>query len=122
MPGYGFAEAPKDLVRRWRHLVNDYLRGRAALKRALVLVDLRHGLKEVDREMMRMLDEAAVGYHLVLTKGDKMKPSALGAIYETTMIEAAKHPAAHPTIFTTSSETGSGIAELRTAILEAATS
>ena len=122
MPGYGFAEAPKDLVRRWRHLMNDYLRGRGVLKRALVLVDSRHGLKDVDREMMTMLDDAAVGYHVVLTKGDKVKASALGAIYEATMIEAAKHPAAHPTIFTTSSETGSGIAELRTAILEAATS
>jgi len=122
MPGYGFAEAPKDLVKRWRFLVNDYLRGRAALKRALVLVDSRHGLKEVDREMMRMLDDAAVSYHLVLTKSDKVKPSALGPLYEATMIEAAKHPAAHPAIFTTSSETGSGIAELRTAILEAAMS
>jgi GTP-binding protein len=122
MPGYGFAEAPKDLARRWRHLVNDYLRGRPVLKRALVLIDARHGLKEVDREMMRMLDDAAVSYHLVLTKGDKIKPSALGAIYETTMLETAKHPAAHPAIFTTSSETGSGMAELRTAVLEAATS
>ncbi|HLO21635.1 MAG TPA: ribosome biogenesis GTP-binding protein YihA/YsxC [Sphingomicrobium sp.] len=122
MPGYGFAEAPKDLVKRWRFLVNDYLRGRTVLKRALMLVDSRHGLKEVDREMMRMLDDAAVSYHLVLTKSDKVKPSALGALYETTMVEAAKHPAAHPSIFTTSSETGSGIAELRTAILEAATS
>lgn len=122
MPGYGFAEAPKDLVRRWRHLINDYLRGRTALKRALVLVDSRHGLKDVDRDMMRMLDDAAVSYHLVLTKGDKVKPSALGPLYEATATEAAKHPAAHPSIFTTSSETGSGIAELRTAILEAATS
>jgi GTP-binding protein len=122
MPGYGFAEAPKDLVKRWRFLVNDYLRGRRVLKRALVLVDSRHGLKEVDREMMRMLDDAAVSYHIVLTKGDKVKLSALGALYEATMIEAAKHPAAHPAIFTTSSETGSGITELRTAILEAATS
>ncbi|MBV8907811.1 MAG: YihA family ribosome biogenesis GTP-binding protein [Sphingomonas sp.] len=122
MPGYGFAEAPKDMVKRWRFLVNDYLRGRAVLKRALVLVDSRHGLKEVDREIMHMLDDAAVSYHLVLTKGDKVKPSALGAIYETTMVEAAKHPAAHPFIFTTSSETGSGIAELRRAILEAAAS
>ena len=121
MPGYGFAEAPKDLVKRWKRLVNDYLRGRPVLKRALVLVDSRHGLKDVDREMMRMLDDAAVSYHLVLTKGDKIKPSALGTLYETTLTEAAKHPAAHPAIFTTSSETGSGIAELRTAILEAAT-
>jgi GTP-binding protein len=122
MPGYGFAKAPKDLVRRWRYLVNDYLRGRAVLKRALVLVDSRHGLKDVDREIMAMLDDAAVGYHLVMTKEDKVKASALGAIYEATMVEAAKHPAAHPSIFTTSSETGSGIAELRTAIVEAATS
>jgi GTP-binding protein len=122
MPGYGFADAPKDLVRRWRFLVNDYLRGRSVLKRTLVLVDSRHGLKEVDREVMRMLDDAAVSYHLVLTKGDKMKPSALGALYEATMIEAAKRPAAHAAFFTSSSEPGSGIAELRTAILEAATS
>ena len=74
MPGYGFAEAPKDMVRRWRFLVNDYLRGRAVLKRALVLIDSRHGLKDVDREVMDMLDDAAVSYHLVLTKGDKVKP------------------------------------------------
>jgi len=122
MPGYGFAEAPKDLVKKWRFLVNDYLRGRQVLKRALVLVDSRHGLKDVDRDMMRMLDEAAVSYHIVLTKADKVKPSALGALYEATLVEAAKHPAAHPSIVATSSETGSGIPELRAAILEAATS
>ena len=121
MPGYGFAEAPKDLVKKWRFLVNDYLRGRQVLKRALVLIDSRHGLKNVDREVMEMLDAAAVSYHLVLTKSDKVKPSALGALYETTAVEAAKHPAAHPLIFRTSSETGEGIAELRTAILDAAT-
>jgi GTP-binding protein len=86
-----------------------------------VLVDSRHGFKDVDREMMRMLDDAAVSYHVVLTKTDKVKASAIGAVYESTMVEAARHPAAHPAIFTTSSETGSGIAELRTAILEAAT-
>jgi GTP-binding protein len=121
MPGYGFAEAPKDLVKRWRFLINDYLRGRAVLKRALVLVDSRHGLKDVDREVMGMLDAAALSYHLVLTKADRVKPTALAKTLEETAAEAAKHPAAHPAIFTTSSETGSGIAELRTAILEAAT-
>ena len=122
MPGYGFAEAPKDLVRRWKHLVNDYLRGRAVLKRALVLVDSRHGLKPPDREMMEMLDTAAVSYQLVLTKADKVKPSALAEMVERTVAEARKHPAAHPAVFTTSSETGSGIAELRTAMFAAAAS
>jgi GTP-binding protein len=119
MPGYGFAEAPKDLVKRWRFLINDYLRGRAVLKRALVLIDARHGLKPVDHEVMTMLDDAAVSYHLVLTKADKVKRTDLEAVERDTAEKAAKHPAAHPTIFTTSSETGSGIAELRTAILEA---
>jgi GTP-binding protein len=121
MPGYGFAEAPKDLVKRWRHLVNDYLRGRAVLKRALVLIDARHGLKDVDREVMEMLDNAAVSYHVVLTKADKVKPTELEKVLQDVAAEARTHPAAHPTVFTTSSETASGIAELRTAILEAAT-
>ena len=120
MPGYGFAEAPKDMVKRWRFLINDFLRGRQVLKRALVLVDARHGLKDVDRDVMSMLDAAAVSYHVVLTKGDKIKASELAATFEATRIEAAKHPAAHPTLFSTSSEYGTGIAELRTAILEAA--
>ena len=120
MPGYGFAEAPKDMVKRWRFLVNDYLRGRQVLKRALVLIDARHGIKPVDRDVMDMLDAAAVSYHVVLTKADKIKASALEAIVAGTAEETAKRPAAHPLLVASSSETGSGIAELRTAILDAA--
>ena len=119
MPGYGFAEAPKDLVRRWRFLINDFLRGRAVLKRALVLVDSRHGIKDVDRDVMAMLDEAAVSYRLVLTKADKIKASALAAMHDAVAAEARKHTAAHPGIMTTSSETGLGIPELRAAVIEA---
>ena len=119
MPGYGFAEAPKDMVRKWRFLVNDFLRGRPTLKRALVLVDSRHGLKPVDREVMEMLDKAAVSYRLVLTKADKIKASALAAVREATGAEARRHTAAHPDLLTTSSETGLGIAELRAAVVEA---
>jgi GTP-binding protein len=122
MPGYGFAEAPKDLVKRWRFLVNDFLRGRSVVRRAILLVDSRHGLKPVDVEIMDMLDTAAVNYQLVLTKSDKVKPTELTKILERTTAEAAKHAAAHPQLIATSSETGSGISELRTAILEAATS
>ena len=122
MPGYGFAEAPKDMVKRWRFLINDYLRGRQVLKRALVLVDSRHGLKAVDHEIMKMLDDAAVSYHLVLTKADKIKPTVLDETIESVRTEARKHQAAHPLILATSSETGAGIAEVRTAILEAVTS
>jgi GTP-binding protein len=120
MPGYGFAKAPKDVARKWRFLINDYLRGRQVLKRALVLVDSRHGLKDIDREVMKMLDDAAVSYHLVLTKADKIKASDLAAVEAETRAEAAKRPAAHPEVIATSSETGMGIERLRSAVVEAA--
>jgi len=119
MPGYGFAKAPKDMVRRWRYLVNDYLRGRQALKRALVLIDSRHGIKDVDREIMKMLDDAAVSYRVVLTKADKVKASELAAVTERTVTEARTRPAAHPELLVTSSEGGLGIPELRAAVVEA---
>jgi GTP-binding protein len=119
MPGYGFAKAPLDVVRKWRFLINDYLRGRAVLKRALVLIDSRHGIKDVDRDVLKMLDEAAVSYRIVLTKIDKIKASDLEAVMAATAAEARTHVAAHPEIIATSSETGYGIAELRAAVLEA---
>jgi ribosome biogenesis GTP-binding protein YsxC/EngB len=119
MPGYGFAKAPKDIVRKWRHVVNDYLRGRVVLRRALVLIDARHGIKDVDREIMEMLDKAAVTYHVVLTKADKIKASELAAVTAETDAEARKHVAAHPKLLVTSSEKDMGIAELRAAILDA---
>jgi GTP-binding protein len=119
MPGYGFAKAPKDMVRKWRYLVNDFLRGRHVLKRALVLIDARHGIKEVDREILDMLDTAAVSYRIVLTKADKIKATDLAEVTERTAIEVRTRPAAHPDIIATSSEKGMGIPEVRAAVLEA---
>ena len=119
MPGYGFAKAPKDMVRQWRYLVNDFLRGRDVLKRALVLIDARHGVKDVDREIMDMLDKAAVSYRLVLTKADKIKATDLATVTDATAGEARKRPAAHPDIIATSSEKGMGLPELRAAVIEA---
>ncbi|MBS0481572.1 MAG: YihA family ribosome biogenesis GTP-binding protein [Proteobacteria bacterium] len=118
MPGYGYAKAPPKVVEAWKRLVRDFLRGRQVLKRALVLIDSRHGIKDVDREMMQMLDEAAVGYRLVLTKADKIKASELDAVIASTQAEARKHSAAYPVIHVTSAEKGMGIADLRAAILE----
>lgn len=117
MPGYGFAKAPPKLVETWRRLVRDYLRGRPVLKRTLLLVDSRHGIKPVDVEMMTMLDEAAVGYRIVLTKADKVKASELAEVLAMTEAEARKHQAAFPEVHVTSSETKLGIEELRAAVL-----
>jgi GTP-binding protein len=118
MPGYGYAKAPKDVVRKWKFLVNDYLRGRAALKRALVLLDSRFGLKDVDTEMLDMLDGAAVSYRIVLTKADKIKASELATVTDAVGQAIRKRPAAHPDIIATSAEKGMGMAELRAAVLE----
>ena len=117
MPGYGFAKAPPKVVDRWKALVRTYLKGRQVLNRTLVLVDSRHGLKDVDREMMRMLDETAVGYRIVLTKADKVKASALDEVAAQVAEEARRHPAAFPALHLTSAEKGLGIPELRAAIL-----
>lgn len=118
MPGYGFAKAPKDMVRKWRYLVNDYLRGRQVLKRTLVLIDSRHGIKDVDRDVFEMLDNAATSYRIVLTKTDKIKATELDDVYAAVGEEVRKRPAAHPDVISTSSEKGMGIAELRAAVIE----
>ena len=120
MPGYGFAKAPRDVSKKWRFLINDYLRGRVVLKRTLLLIDSRHGIKEIDREVMKMLDEAAVGYRLVLTKADKVKASDLAEVERRTAEEARRHGAAFPEVLATSSETGMGMDRLRMAVVEAA--
>ncbi len=118
MPGYGFAKAPIKVVDAWRKLVRDFLRGRVVLKRTLVLIDSRHGVKDVDREMMTMLDEAAVGYRIVLTKSDKVRSEDLAETLAATEVEARKHIAAYPVVLVTSAEKRTGIAALRAAILE----
>tara|TARA_R110000824_G_scaffold2274_1_gene10639 strand:- start:17908 stop:18528 length:621 start_codon:yes stop_codon:yes gene_type:complete len=119
MPGYGYAKAPPKVVQKWRFLINDYLRGRAVLKRTFVLIDSRHGIKPVDEEVMEMLDKAAVSYRVVLTKADKVKQEQLDATAEQVAAIAKKHPAAHPDLLLTSSEKKQGIDELRLAVLEA---
>jgi GTP-binding protein len=118
MPGYGFAKAPPTVVEKWRRLIRDYLRGRVVLKRTLLLVDARHGIKPVDVEFMKMLDESAVGYRVVLTKADKLKASELAEVTARTEAEARKHVAAHPEVLVTSSEVKLGIDALRAAVLE----
>ncbi len=113
LPGYGFAEAPKAEIARWTGLVKRYLKGRATLRRVLMLIDARHGLKEPDRPIMRLLDEAAVSYQIVLTKIDKVKPAELTARLAAIAEELASHVAAHPVIHLTSAHEGLGIGALR---------
>ena len=118
LPGYGWARASKVAVKKFQNLGRDYLRGRPNLKRAYLLIDARHGLKEVDNEPMDALDKAAVSYQIVLTKADKIKPAELAKVIEATQGAIKKRPAAHPIVLATSSETGFGIPELRLEIMQ----
>jgi GTP-binding protein len=120
LPGYGFAQAPKDKVDAWTRLIKAYLRGRSVLRRALLLIDARHGIKDTDREIMKLLDVCAVVYQAVLTKADKVSATHLKTVTEGVAAELKKRPASHPVIHVTSSETGSGIAELRAELAELA--
>lgn len=122
MPGYGYAKAPIKTVQQWRYLINDYLRGRVVLKRVFVLIDSRHGIKEVDHEIMKMLDAAAISYRIVLTKTDKIKASEREAVEVDTMTKLRKHVAAYPELSVTSAAKRGGIDELRAAVLEAVAS
>jgi GTP-binding protein len=116
LPGYGYAKAPKAEIGRWTKLTRDYLRGRQTLKRVILLIDARHGLKPDDKDVMDALDQAAVNYQLVLTKADKVRPTELDATAAATRAAIAKRPAAHPEVILTSSETGLGIEQLRAEI------
>lgn len=116
MPGYGYAAAPRDKVAAWTELVLAYLRGRPNLARLLLLIDARHGPVKTDIEVMDLLDKTAVGYQLVLTKLDKLKPNEVTQRLAETRLAIAKRPAAHPVFLPTSAEKGWGLAELRAAI------
>ena len=109
MPGYGYAEAPKSLVKQWQGLIRDYLLGRSTLKRVFILIDSRHGIKENDRAMMTLLDECGVNYQVVLTKADKISALKLSECYDHVTKDLQKHPAAHPILITTSCEKNQGI-------------
>jgi len=119
LPGYGWAKASKGTVKQFQNLGRDYLRGRPNLKRAYLLIDARHGLKEVDLEPMDAFDRAAVSYQIVLTKSDKIKPSEVDAVVARTQAAIAKRPAAFPKVLATSSEKGTGLPELRAEIAAA---
>ena len=116
LPGYGWAKASKTEVKKFQNLGRAYLQGRVNLKRVYLLIDARHGIKEVDKEALDALDKSAVSYQVVLTKADKIKPAEAEKVAAETLKAIAKRPAAFPRVLYTSSEKGTNIPELRAEI------
>jgi GTP-binding protein len=117
MPGYGYAAAPKAKVAAWTALIHKFLQGRSSLARVYVLIDARHGLKDVDLDVLKTLDRAAVSYQIVLTKADQVKQAELSARVAEAEAALARHPAAFPNVLATSSRAGTGLPELRGAMV-----
>ncbi|MDB2324784.1 ribosome biogenesis GTP-binding protein YihA/YsxC [Alphaproteobacteria bacterium] len=113
LPGYGYASAPKTDIAAWTNLTRKFLAGRSSLQRVFLLIDSRRGIGKGDKEIMALLDETAVSWAAVLTKIDKLKPPELAAVCKSTEDIIAKHVAAFPELFVTSSERGDGVAHLR---------
>ena len=116
LPGYGYAEAPVAIVAKWQALLKSYLAGRQTLRRAFVLIDMRHGVKAVDEEILGLLDKSAVTFQAVITKADKVNRETRDETIAQVKAALAKHPAAYPEIVVTSSEKGEGIETLRALI------
>ena len=118
MPGYGYAKVSKQQRAEWDDLIFTYLQGRPNLRTVFLLIDCRHGLKDVDLHLMKLLDKAAVNYRIVLTKCDKIEPEQMVQAQEKMRAGLKSHPAAYPDIYQTSSETGEGVEILRAAITD----
>jgi GTP-binding protein len=116
LPGYGYAAAPKSAAKRWAALTRSYLQGRTMLRRVCLLIDARRGLKDLDREVLTLLDRAGVSYQIVLTKTDTLAAAALAAVVKAVTSEIGARPAAHPEIHLTSALERQGIDGLRTAL------
>jgi GTP-binding protein len=118
MPGYGYAKVSKTKIADWTDLILNYLRGRASLARVYVLIDGRHGMKDIDREILGVLDKSAVSYQVVLTKADEVKPAEREKRIKDMQAQIARRVAAYPEVIFTSSEKGDGIPELRAAVIK----
>jgi GTP-binding protein len=116
MPGYGYAAAAKTKIAAWTSLITNYLHGRATLARVYLLIDARHGLKDIDKTILDTLGEAAVSHQIILTKCDQIGTSELTDRMAAVAAAIRKRPAAFPDLLATSAKSGTGIAQLRAAV------
>ena len=118
LPGYGYAKAPRTKVLTWQKLILSYLRGRPQLKRVFVLIDSRHGLKPLDADIFKVLDDAAVSYQVILTKTDKIKEPQVLTVHGSVTQAITKFIAAHPVVHKSSSRDRLFLEDIRAEVAE----
>ena len=115
VPGYGYAEVSKKNISEISNLLNQYFTKSKNLKIVFVLIDSRHGLKEIDLEFLSFLEKNKLNYKLVFTKSDKITQAIKNKILKT-YSSYEKMP--YLKILFTSTKTKEGIKELKRNVLQ----
>ncbi len=76
LPGYGFAQVPLEMKKKWQKSLGEYLQQRSSLKGLVVLMDIRHPMKDLDKQLVLWAVECAIPVQVLLTKADKLKSGA----------------------------------------------
>lgn len=111
LPGYGFAKVPEELRRQWGHLVEAYLRGRRSLVGIVLLMDIRHPLKDQDRSLIEWIAALDIPLHVLLTKADKLARGPAQNALLSAQRELRWVP--HASVQRFSALTGQGVDEVR---------
>ncbi len=113
LPGYGYAKVPRDLQAHWQAFLDGYFGSRMALKGLVVVMDIRHPLKEYDRQMLGYAARRGLPAHALLTKADKLGRGAAGNILQTVRSDLSSAFADTVSVQTFSGESKVGVDEAR---------
>jgi GTP-binding protein len=114
LPGYGYAKVPAKLKAHWRQVTQKYFEQRECLRGVVLVMDIRHPMREFDEQMLRWCSISGLPCHLLMTKGDKLKRGpAQAALFK---VRRTLPPIATVQVF--SSKNKAGLAELITRLNE----
>ena len=116
LPGYGYAKVPQDLQAHWQAFLSEYFRTREALKGLVVVMDIRHPLKDYDRQMIAYAVERGLPAHAILTKADKLSRGAAGNALQAVRRDLQAQYADSVSVQVYSSEARTGVDELRAVV------
>ena len=113
LPGYGYAKVPLDLKAHWQAFLDKYFQNRQALRGLVVVMDIRHPLKDYDRHMLGYAVTRGLPAHALLTKADKLGRGAAGNTLQAVRMELTRSYADSVSVQAYSAESKLGVDELR---------
>ena len=112
LPGYGYAKVPRGMRNEWEHLITGYLQLRPQLRGLVVVMDIRHPMKDLDRQLLGWFASSGKPAHILLTKADKLgRQAAVVQLRSTTKILLSDFPGVSVQLFSAQNRTGIDEAE-----------